>query len=813
MTEQPKSGFLVNLFSALLRPVIRQLDRPSWPVYEGELVIPGLKNRVQVYWGTYGVPHVYAANEHDVFLAQGYLHAQERLWQMEMNRRFLTGRMAEIFGSFPVPWKELTSHFRGCDTAEFDYFMRVIGIRRAALASMEVLGDEDRERLEAYSKGVNGYIERCGKKLPWEFRVLRYEPEPWRLEDCLTIGKGFAFLLSTALFTRLNMIAIAARLAGQPEKFRSLCPSYPERGPTISRAVWDSAENLWRFVNGAFAASEWYPAGHGSNNWVVARNHSTTGKAILCNDPHLRMMVPSIWYLMHLKAESHPSQPDGYEVWGASIPGSPCIQAGHNRWIAWGMTAALCDDVEIYRETTHPLEPNRYLIGYQWFTIKTSDERIQIRGQGEIKRVVRSTKHGPIISDFGQSHRSPEVLSMRWTAHEPSQDLRCIYGINRTRSWEEFLASLSYQAAPSLNYLFADEQGNIGYSLAGKIPMRSKAPSLLPLEGCNEADEWQGYIPFDELPRLFNPPDGRLATANHRIVDSAYPYYLSHFFEAPYRIHRIQQLLAAKESFSVADMVELQLDVVSLHAKACINTLNSELSELRQNSPKLRVAADQLLGWDGQCHAHSPEATIFHVFHRRLMANLLVPALGQELFETYVEIFNQCLIPIDQILRDPNSPWFALQSRSELVARSLEQACEALEEKLGTDAEGWKWGKIHSLSLSHPLGRIKFLRPALTIGPVPAPGDGVTVNMGFYRHSSSFEQTVGASLRFIVDVGQWKQARFILSSGQSGHLFSPHYQDQMSLWRNGRTISIHLGDGELASAGCLVLNPMTSPLS
>ena len=813
MTEQPKSGSLVKLFSVLLRPVIRQLDRPSLPKYDGQLVIPGLKNKVEVFWGSHGVPHVFAANEHDLFLAQGYLHAQERLWQMEMNRRFLTGRMAEIFSSFPVPWKELASHFRGCDTAEFDYFMRLIGIRRAALGSMEILAADDGQRLQAYSDGVNGYIGRCGKKLPWEFRVLRHEPEPWRLEDCLTIGKGFAFLLSTALFTRLNMIAVAARLHGQPEKLRSLCPSYPEHGPTISRAVWDSAKNLWRFANGVFAASEWHPAGHGSNNWAVAPKHSTTGRAILCNDPHLRMMVPSIWYLMHLKAEPHPSQPDGYEVWGASIPGSPCIQVGHNRWIAWGITAALCDDVEIYREKPHPLEPNRYLIGHEWLTIKTADERIRIRGRGEVKRVIRSTKRGPIISDFGQSHPSREILSMRWTAHEPSQDFHCVYRINRTRSWEEFLDSLSYQAAPSLNYLFADEQGNIGYSLAGKIPIRPQAPSLLPLDGSNENNEWRGYIPFDDLPRIYNPPDGVLAPANHRIVDSSYPYYLSHFFEAPYRIRRIQQLLASKQSFSVNDMVGLQLDVVSLHAKACIDTLNSDLVQLRGKGPKLQASADRLLRWDGKCHEQSAEATIFHVFHRRLMANLLIPVLGQDLFETYVEIFNQCLIPIDEILRDPNSQWFAVQSRSELVARSLQQACEALEETLGDDMGYWEWGKIHTLRLTHSLGRIEFLRPALTIGPVPAAGDGVTVNMGFYRHSSSFEHTVGPSLRFIVDVGHWEQSGFILSSGQSGHLFSPHYQDQTSLWRNGRTIRIHLGASELASAGRLVLNPAISPLS
>ena len=808
--EKPRSGFAANLFSALLRPFIRGLDKSSLPKYEGKLSIPGLTNKVSVFWGSHGVPHVFAANERDLFLAQGYLHAQERLWQMDMSRRFLSGRLTEIFGSFAVPWKELSSHFRGCDTIEFDYFMRLIGIRRAALASMEVLADADGQRLQAYSDGINGYSERCGKKLPWEFRVLRYQPEPWQPEDCLTISKGFALLLSPALFTRLNMIALAAKLEGQTEKLRSLCPSYPENGPTITRAMWDSTLELRRFVSGTFAGSDGHPAGHGSNSWVVAPGRSATGNPILCNDPHLRMTLPSIWYLMHLKAEPHPSQLDGYEAWGASIPGSPYIQIGHNRCIAWGITAALCDDVEIYREKIHPLEPNRYLVGNEWLTIKNWDEQIRIRGKGDTNRVVRSTIHGPIISDFGQGGPSGETLSMRWTAHEPGQDSRCLYGINRARCWDEFLTSLSYQAAPTLNYVFADQQGNIGYSLAGKIPIRSQVPSLLPLDGWNQKNEWKGYVAFDELPRLYNPPEGAIATANHRIVNSSYPYYLSHFFEPPHRIHRIQELLTSKEHFTIDEMAAMQMDLVSLHAKRCIDTLKLDLVQLKNDSPRLDDAAHRLLRWDGKCHEKSVEATLFHVFYRRLMANLFVPALGQELFEAYGEIFNQCLTPTDQILGDPNSPWFSAQSRSELVAKSLQETCEELTQAFGDNMANWKWGRIHTLILSHSLGRIKLLRPMLATGPVSSPGDGATINMGFYRHSSSYQHTVGASLRFIIDVGRWDQSRFVLLSGQSGHLFSPYYRDQTALWRNGQSIRIHCSDNEMASAQSLVLEPIPS---
>jgi penicillin amidase len=805
--EEPKSGLLSNLFSALLRLFIRYLDEPAGPHYAGQLFIPRLRAQVKILWDGYGIPHVFAADERDLFVAQGYLHAQERLWQMELSRRFLSGRLAEIFGRFSVPWKELSSHFRGRDTVDFDYFMRLIGIRRAAVGSLELLSDGDRQRLQDYSDGVNSYIERCGKRLPWEFRLLRHEPDPWQPEDCLIVGKGFAFLLSTALFTRLNMIALAARLNGQTDKLRSLCPSYPPGGPTITRATWDAAKNVWQFMTGTFASSDWHSAGRGSNNWVIGAGRSATGNAILCNDPHLRLTLPSIWYLLHLKAESPRAGPGGYECWGASIPGAPCIQVGQNRWIAWGITAALCDDVELYREKTHPIEPNRYLNGHEWLTFETWDEKIRVRREMEVSRVVRLTKRGPIISDFGSPQRSSETLSFRWTAHDPSEDLRCVYGVNRARNWDEFLESLSYHVAPTLNYVFADAQGNIGYSLAGKIPVRAQVPSLLPLNGWDESSAWHGYLPFDELPRLYNPTQGFIATANNKIVDSSYPHYLSHFFEPPYRIRRIQELLRSKESFSIDDMAAMQSDVVSLHAKELIDTLTVDLLQIVANHPRLKNAAERLLKWDGKCHTQSIEATIFHVFHRRLMANLLMPALGEELFIAYVEIFNQCLTPIGRILRDPNSPCFVNQSRQSLVAKSLQEACEELGQTLGSDMEQWTWGRIHSVTLNHSLGRIKLLRMVLGVGPLPSPGDGVTINMGYYRYSNPYGHTVGASLRFISDARNWEQSRFILASGQSAHLSSPYYRDQIRLWRQHEYTRLFETEDVMRNWPVLLLTP------
>src|SRR5262245_12169023 len=674
--KPPKSGMIPTVFSALLRPVVRYFDRHSLPRYDGELTIAGLRQSVNVRWDGYAIPHVFAANEHDLFLAQGYLHAQERLWQMELGRRFLSGRMAEIFGDFALPWKELTAQFRGKSSAEFDYFVRLLDISECAPATLKQLHEPEQLRLLAYSEGVNAYIERCGKKLPWEFQVLRYQPEPWRPQDTVMITKSFAFFLSTALYTRLNLIAVADKLKNEPDKLRSLLPTYPENAPAITRAVLDQACGPWQFTSGLLAASDWHPTGRGSNNWALAPQRSVTGGAILCNDPHMRMTLPSVWYLMHLKADADAGQPRGYEVWGASIPGMPCIQLGHNRWIAWGSTAAVCDDIEIYREKLHRLEPDLYLAGHEWQKLAARRERIRVRGKPAIERIVRHSRHGPIISDFAATGAQQEILSVRWTAHEPSQELRSIYCVNRARNWQEFQDALREHSAPTLNLVYADRDGNIGYTLAGKIPRRTRTPTLVPLAGWEEQNEWLGYIPFEELPRILNPPEGVIATANNRIADAAYPYYLSQFFEPPNRIRRIEQLLTGKEKFSTDELAAMQLDEFSLHAKEFIDMLKDDLAQLEGKNLLVEAGAKRLLSWDGKCSATSVEATIFHVFHNRLLANLLIPDLGDHLFSAYVEILNQCIVPTDRIFSDLESLWFAGRSRIDLVGKSLQEACE-----------------------------------------------------------------------------------------------------------------------------------------
>ena len=519
------------------------------------------------------------------------------------------------------------------------------------------------------------------------------------------------------------------------------------------------------------------------------------------------MTLPPAWYLIHLKAASDVKTSNDFEVWGGSIPGSPCVPLGFNRWISWGVTAALCDDADLYREKIHPQKEDLYAVGDQWANMECKEERIRIRGGREVRKRLRFSRHGPIISDFIPQSLSSEVLALRWTAHDPGEEMRVLYGVNRAHNWEEFLDSLSFQIAPTLNYLYADREGNIGYALAGRVPLRSQPRSLSPLPGWSKQWDWQGHIPFNELPRLYNPPEGMIATANNKITDSSYPYYLSDLFEPPYRIRRIKELLTKKERFSFNDMAEIQSDTVSVQGRELIRGLRVDLEAIAAKRTTLRKVVEKLIQWEGDCSENSAEAALFHVFYQRMMYNLLTPDLGQELFLAYTEIFNQSLAPVDQILQDPQSPWFDAAPRHKIVEKSLGEAVMELTARLGTDMNEWSWGRLHTLILHHPLDRSKILAPIFSVGPFSSPGDGVTINMGFYRHSNPYQHVVGASMRMLIDLGDLRRSSFILPSGQSGHPFSPHYKDQTELWKSGKYIRLFFKDEEMEERPLLILTP------
>ena len=810
----------MNLLASLLTPLLRFAARKNLPKRRGTVHLPGLGKDVRVRWDPFAIPYISAHNEADLFFAQGYLHAQDRLWQMDLNRRVFSGRLAEILGDRPIPRGDFSRHLRSGNLTGVDHFMRVIGLRHTAALSLPLLSERSAQAVEAYCGGVNAYIAAHQRRLPVEFRVLRCEPAPWQPVDCLTLAKGFALFLSSALMTRLTFLALHARLENDPDKLRSLAPRYPSWGAPVTRAVSDQGAALLRFINGSFADAPWHPRGQGSNGWAVDARHSVENHALLCNDLHLRMTLPGIWYLNHLRTVADSDGTEALDVGGASLPGSPFVYVGHNRDMAWGFVAALCDDGDLYRERIHPEQPSHYRTPDGWAEFDSRPETIAVRGRRPVETVVRHTRHGPVLSDVlappseGSDSPNREVLSYRWAAHTPGNELGLLDGLNRTRDWSGFLSSLEHHVAPSLSCFYGDTQGNIGYALAGSIPLRRRQePSWLPLEGWNADHDWTGTIPFDELPRLYNPPEGIVATANNRIADEAYPYYLSDLFEPPYRVERIRQGLTGGGRLDMEYMAGLQLDTRSVQAERLLTALRPELRDISREEPALQQSVELLEEWDGDCNTRSAAAALFHVFYHRLMWNIWGKELGEELFASYTEILNQPVAPLDDILTDPGSVWFRHTSRKEVLAASLREAIADLTKRQGPHPDRWSWGRLHTLTLQHAFGTRRWLAPFFSLGPFPAEGDGVTLNNSYYRHSRPYDQVVGASIRMLITLSDPIRSSFVIVPGQAGNPASLHYRDQVEPWRTGGAIRSAGSEDEMKDWPLLVLAASVSESS
>ena len=800
------------MIASLLTPFLRFAARKNLSQRRGTVQLPGLAKDVRVRWDPFAIPYISAENEADLFFAQGYLHAQDRLWQMDFNRRFFSGRLAELFGDRPLPRGDFTRHLRTGTMAGVDHFIRLLGVRHAATLSLPLLSERSAQAVEAYCAGVNTYIDRHQRRLPVEFRLLRHQPAPWEPADCLVLAKGFALMLSSALVTRLTFLALHGRLENDPEKLRSLMPRYPSWGPAITRALTDHGADLLRFVNGSFADNPMTPRGQGSNGWVVDASHSAEGHALLCNDIHLRMTLPGIWYLNHLRTVPDDGGTRPLEASGVSLPGSPFVYVGHNRDIAWGFVAALCDDGDLFRERLHPEQPELYRTPDGWAEFERRRETIAVRGGRPVEAVIRHTRHGPVVSDIlARTSHDPdspneEVLSFQCIAHTPGNEVGLVDGINRARDWNEFLAGMAHHVTPSLNCVYADTRGNIGYALAGRVPLRPRQePSWLPLEGWNADHDWTGTIPFEKMPRLYNPPEGIVATANNRMADPDYPYYLSDLVEPPYRVERIRHLLTHEKRLDLETMARIQLDTRSVQAERLLTALRPELLEIAREEPSLRPCVELLEEWDYECQAESAGSALFHVLYHRLMRNIWQKDLGEELFLSYAEILNQALAPLDDILTDAKSVWFRDTPRKDVLATSLREAQAELTKQQGPDPATWSWGRLHTLTLAHALGNNKWLAPFFSLGPYPAAGDGVTPNNSYYRHSHPYDQAVGVSVRMLVTLSHPIRSRFVIVPGQAGNPVSPHYNDQMNLWHKGHMIQLPEREEEMKKWPLLVL--------
>ena len=764
----------------------------SNPQLDGTLTIPGFTAPVEILRDKYGIPHIYAQNRADLFRAQGFIHAQDRRWQMEQNRRIARGTLAEVYGEAAL---------------EADRFSRTVGFWRAAEAELATLDAETRQVLDWYAEGVNAYVTARPRRFGAEFNLLRIQPEPWTALDTLGYTKVIGWTLShnwDAELTRLRLFSQLGDVAAA-----ELEPNTPAANPAVMEGV--GSERLMRLqqtagllLNQYDQLKSWLGAaaeGVGSNAWVLAPKASLNRRPLLCNDPHLAVQIPGIWYELHLSA------PD-FEVSGVSFTGTPGVMIGHNADIAWGITNGMVDVQDLYIERPHPDDPTLFAQEDEWATATVIEEVINVRrSQPHVEQVV-ITAHGPLITGLlkgaGSRKQTSDPaavvpLALRWTGHEPGQNVQAILQLNQARNWTEFSDALADWATPPQNVLYADDHGNIGYRLVGKVPKRAQNLGIVPAPGWDSNFSWHDYIAYDELPQLYNPPSGKIVSTNNKIVGDDYPYFLGVEFAPGWRAARLETMINKKERLTIRDMEEMQLDTHSNYAEALtpwITLLNSE-------EPWEKAALDALRKWNYRMEPESEAALVFHY----TVIELLELVFGDKLGETKLGYFGagrsalflangflwRAEARLLELLNDfEHSYWYVdaksgrQRTREELLQEALASAVKKIRETVGDSMRRWDWGRAHQVRYVHPLGSARLLKNTFNRGPLPVGGDATTIN--FARHIPQLPLgmvQVTASYRQIFEVGSWDRAQSILNVGQSGHPLSDHYDDQIMMWKEG----------------------------
>ena len=796
-------GLAAGGLAALASSGIYYFLRRSLPQTSGTVRALGLKDQVEVIRDRWGVPHIYAQNTDDLFFAQGYVHAQDRLWQMELQRRIGSGRLSEIFGEIAL------------DT---DRFVRVLGFRRAAEADRTALRPETSQVLESYARGVNAFVETHRDRLPLEFIILRFRPEPWTAVDTLVWGKVMGWNLSINWDSELLRGRLAAALG--EERAAELEPPYPEANPIVLPPEVDYARL------GAGVLSRWQKVkdiltgggqGGGSNNWVVDGAKSVTGKPLLANDPHLPLQMPGVWYLNHLVG-------DGFNVIGASLPGVPSVIIGHNERIAWGITAGFADVQDLFVERFHPENPHQYEYEGEWEEAQVIREEIVVKGRPEpVVEEVVITRHGPIINAIAPGEEE-QPLALRWVGHKPADLVRSFLDLNRAHDWDSFRQALRDYTVPSLNFVYADVDGDIGYLFGGKVPVRAQGQGLVPVPGWTGEYEWTGYIDLDELPQAHNPATHYLATANNRVVDDRYPHFISAEWTNGYRARRICDLLEITEQLSSDDFKTMQMDFYWLPGKE----LAGYLADLSVEEDDLKQALEIIRNWNYHLTAYSVAGAILQVFLHQMMHNTFADKLGTELAEAYFGKGSEPLLaPVNtylgrsnvvllNLMQNPESPWFnrtdtdQIETRDDIMRLSLREAVDYLRGKLGPDMNQWQWGKLHQVTFVHPLGAVKPLNLLFNKGPFPLGGDTDTVfQAAIFPYEPYDVKSFSVSYRQIIDLADLSRSVAIAPPGQSGQPGSKHYGDTIDDWLNGgyHPLLWHRADIEREQEATLTLTP------
>jgi penicillin amidase len=774
----------VALLGSIFVVWLRSAARAALPQIDGEISVSanrirGLSAPATVRRDQHGVPHIDAASQEDLFVAQGYVTAQDRLWQMDAYRRSANGELAEIMGP------SLLRH---------DKMQRLLQFRNVAHRIYANLAPEERGRLDAYARGVNLYIAQNQESLPPEFRLLHYKPQPWSGVDSISIGMMMVDMLDTHWYAKMARGRISAKL-NNPKLEADLYPvgswrdhpptgerldvSQPHPQPT-STSDDDDERTVARILPTAdgwilsdvFSDSvrdRYCPdCRPGSNSWVISGAHTASGKPLLSNDMHLGLNEPNIWYMADLRAP-------GFHAAGVTLPGMPFVIAGHNEHVAWGFTALYGDVQDLYVER---LQGDNYAsTDAQWHPLTVDHELIRVRGRKDVNYDVRLTEHGPLLDPIFTRDSRP--IALKWTLYDSTLNSIPIYAINTASNWNEFSAALAQWCWPTQNVVYSDDQGHIGYHAVGRIPIRPGGIVSMPIS--DTAHEWQGFIAFDDLPNAFDPPSGFLATANSRVTSAKSKYPLTNEWADPYRAERIYKLLQGRDRLTPADLLAVQTDIYSELDQEMAHRLAYAIDHSAKANDQLRKAADLMRNWDGRLTTDSAAASI-EVNTRYMLKTMLLKAkLGKELGASYQ--WSESNFAEEEIVMHAGTDWLPPDYKdwdaflTDAVRRALK------EENAPADLTTWSYGSWHYVDIEHPLsGFLPFIGRVAGTGKQPLSGDTLTVKQ--------VSEAFGPSQRFTMDWSNIDGSSENIVLGESGNVYSPYYRDQWSDYYNGRTFAM-----------------------
>lgn len=729
------------------------------PTVDGTQRLPGLQAPVTVRRDEHGIPHLRASSLEDAMRAQGFVTAQDRLWQMDVMRRAASGQLADAFGEGAL---------------RADREMRTLGLNRAARDAEALLPPDVRAAIEAYAAGVNAFIDAQGDALPIEFRLLRYRPQRWTAVDTLAVGKLLARDLAGGWEQEAYRALFADRL---PPDVQDVL--YPTRFP--------DDHILFGHDSQPAAASAAEETSRGSNNWVISGAHTATGRPLLANDPHLGLSVPSIWTTVHLQAP-------GLDVAGVTLPGTPGVILGRNRRIAWGCTNVHDDSSDLYAETFDPTRPDHYRVGDGWEQARVIEEPIQVR-EGTLSSARRTvvhrvtvTRHGPLIEAYGRQ------WALRWTGIDRVQELTAFFLVDRAQDWDSFRKALSAFPGPSQNFVYADVDGHVGWVSAGRLPIRAAGDGARPYSGAASDSDWRGFVPFEELPFVLDPPDGRIVTANNRLVGTDYPYVVTKGGIAPYRAHTILSALESREGWTADDFARLQSERLSPPHRDLARVL-LEAAGRHAGDPAWHEVTTELTGWDGRLEADSRAAALAFTAFRALGERVILPRVKGT---PQAERLARRIAPLHRLLTERPASWVPAGDADwdATLLAAWQEARKRLTEKVGPDRSGWRYGAINRIAVGHPLsGAVPALGRLLNPPSIEIGGGPVSPNVLQLTASGAVE---GPSMRLVADMADLDNTRLTNFMGQSGHPASPNYGDQLDAWVRVQPLRLPFSDEAVA---------------